>query len=97
MARSRPAATSLSDESARDPANAKGTTATGSANSMGTNANWVATVNPNGVSNNTRLFDNVPRLLGRYTVATDPITPIVRAQHGDASGVRGAAWLWPAS
>lgn len=49
-----------------------------------------------GVSNNTRLFDNVPRLLGRYTVAKDPITPIVRAQHGDASGVRGAAWLWPA-
>jgi fructokinase len=48
-----------------------------------------------GVSNNTRLFDNVPRLLGRYTVATDPVTPIVRARHGDASGVRGAAWLWP--
>lgn len=50
-----------------------------------------------GVSNNTRLFDNVPRLLGRYTVAKAPITPIVRAQHGDASGVRGAAWLWPAT
>lgn len=49
-----------------------------------------------GVSNNARLFDSVPRLLGRYTVATHPITSIVRAQHGDASGVRGAAWLWPA-
>jgi len=22
-------------------------------------------------------------------------TPVVRAQHGDSSGVRGAAWLWP--
>jgi fructokinase len=49
-----------------------------------------------GVSNNARLFQNVPRLLGRYTVAPEPITPVVRAQHGDASGVRGAAWLWPA-
>jgi len=49
-----------------------------------------------GVSNNARLFHNVPGLLGRYTVAAAPVTPIVRAQHGDASGVRGAAWLWPA-
>jgi len=49
-----------------------------------------------GVSNNARLFHNVPGLLGRYTIAAAPITPIVRAQHGDASGVRGAAWLWPA-
>jgi fructokinase len=24
-------------------------------------------------------------------------TRLVRARHGDASGVRGAAWLWPAS
>jgi len=24
-------------------------------------------------------------------------TRITRAAHGDASGVRGAAWLWPAS
>jgi fructokinase len=48
-----------------------------------------------GVSNNTRLFDNVPALLGHYTVAASPITRIVRARHGDASGVRGAAWLWP--
>jgi fructokinase len=48
-----------------------------------------------GVSNNTRLFDNVPRLLEKYTVATGLATRLVRAQHGDASGVRGAAWLWP--
>jgi fructokinase len=49
-----------------------------------------------GVSNNARLFQNGPGLLGRYPVAAAPTTPIVRAQHGDASGVRGAAWLWPA-
>ena len=24
-------------------------------------------------------------------------TPVVRNRHGDSSGVRGAAWLWPAS
>jgi len=23
-------------------------------------------------------------------------TPILRNKHGDSSGVRGAAWLWPA-
>jgi fructokinase len=49
-----------------------------------------------GVSNNTRLFANLPRLCERYTVAKDLRTQIVRALHGDASGVRGAAFLWPA-
>jgi fructokinase len=24
-------------------------------------------------------------------------TPIVQNKHGDSSGVRGAAWLWPAA
>jgi fructokinase len=47
-----------------------------------------------GVSNNARLFANVPALCERYTVAKDLRTQIVRAAHGDASGVRGAAWLW---
>lgn len=48
-----------------------------------------------GVSNNQRIFENVPRLLETYTVATRLSTRLVRALHGDASGVRGAAWLWP--
>jgi fructokinase len=48
-----------------------------------------------GVSNNLRIYDNVPKLWERYTVASDLRTLLVRAQHGDASGVRGAAWLWP--
>jgi fructokinase len=47
-----------------------------------------------GVSNNLRIFDNVPRLWPAFTVAKDLRTRLVRAQHGDASGVRGAAWLW---
>ncbi len=48
-----------------------------------------------GVSNNARIFTNVPPLLERYTVAKGLRTAVVRAVHGDASGVRGAAWLWP--
>jgi fructokinase len=47
-----------------------------------------------GVSNNPRIFANVPKLLERYTVAKDLQTRLVRAAHGDASGVRGAAFLW---
>jgi fructokinase len=48
-----------------------------------------------GISNNRRIFANVPPLLERYTVARGLATRVARAQHGDASGVRGAAWLWP--
>ncbi len=49
-----------------------------------------------GVSNNPRLFANLPALCERYTVAKELRTQIVRAAHGDASGVRGAAFLWSA-
>jgi fructokinase len=48
-----------------------------------------------GVSNNARLFQNVPRLGERYTVGKQLSTALVPAAHGDASGVRGAALLWP--
>jgi fructokinase len=48
-----------------------------------------------GLSNNARIFDGVRRTWERYTVAKDLQTKLVRAQHGDASGVRGAAMLWP--
>lgn len=47
-----------------------------------------------GVSNNARIFEYVPPLLERYTVAKNLRTKLVRAAHGDASGVRGAAYLW---
>lgn len=49
-----------------------------------------------GLSNLERLYVAVPRLLPRYVYAQSFATPIVRARHGDASGVRGAAMLWPA-
>ena len=48
-----------------------------------------------GVSNNTRIFAGVRAVWERYTVAKELRTQLVRAVHGDASGVRGAAWLWP--
>jgi fructokinase len=48
-----------------------------------------------GLSNNTRIFAGVRSVWERYTVAKDLRTELVRAKHGDASGVRGAAMLWP--
>jgi fructokinase len=49
-----------------------------------------------GLSKHKRLYVNVPPLLKRHVYWREPRTPIVRAAHGDASGVRGAAMLWPA-
>jgi fructokinase len=49
-----------------------------------------------GLSNIDRLYDRVPRLWSRYIFSDHVVTRLVRAKHGDSSGVRGAAWLWPA-
>ena len=48
-----------------------------------------------GLSNIERLYTTVPRLLPKYVYSQSFDTRIVRAEHGDASGVRGAAMLWP--
>ena len=48
-----------------------------------------------GLSNIERLYTNVPPLLTPFG-GEPPRTRLVRAKHGDSSGVRGAAWLWPA-
>jgi fructokinase len=48
-----------------------------------------------GVSNIERLYREVPLLLPKYVFSDKVATPIVKAKHGDSSGVRGAAWLWP--
>ncbi len=48
-----------------------------------------------GVSNISRLYDNVPALWQEYSFSDSIITPLVKAKYGDSSGVRGAAWLWP--
>jgi fructokinase len=48
-----------------------------------------------GLSRLSSIYRNVPPLLERYGFGGGIHTPIVPAQHGDSSGVRGAAWLWP--
>ena len=47
-----------------------------------------------GMSNIERLCTNVPRLWDPYVFSDRVETRLVRAMHGDSSGVRGAAWLW---
>lgn len=48
-----------------------------------------------GVSNITQLYEMLPALLGRYAFSDVVTTRVSKAMHGDSSGVRGAAWLWP--
>jgi fructokinase len=42
-----------------------------------------------GMSKHEEIYTQVPPLLGRHTYHPNPRTPILRAMHGDASGVRG--------
>lgn len=54
-----------------------------------------------GLSNTARFYENVPRLWSAHVFSAgakgDPLrTRLLRAKHGDSSGVRGAAWLWDA-
>lgn len=46
-----------------------------------------------GLSNIDTLYQQVPARWGRYIFSDSVNTRLVAAQHGDASGVRGAAWL----
>ena len=48
-----------------------------------------------GLSKIERLYRTVPRLWGRYVFSDVVRTRMVPPRHGDSSGVRGAAWLWP--
>ena len=50
-----------------------------------------------GMSNITSLYTEVPRLWGQYVFSDRVDTMLKKAQHGDSSGVRGAAWLWSSS
>jgi fructokinase len=49
-----------------------------------------------GVSNIRRLYDELPPLVEKYAFNPGGPPQIVKNMHGDSSGVRGAAWLWPA-
>lgn len=48
-----------------------------------------------GASQIPRLYQDVPGRLREYVFGREADTPILPAKHGDSSGVRGAAWLWP--
>jgi fructokinase len=48
-----------------------------------------------GLSNLDHLYDQLPTRLTPYVFSDFVQTPVVKNQHGDSSGVRGAAWLWP--
>jgi fructokinase len=49
-----------------------------------------------GLSNIERLYERVPALWAPHVFSDRVATRLVRALHGDSSGVRGAAWLWDA-
>ncbi len=48
-----------------------------------------------GLSAIERLYDSVPRLWQEFVFSDRVDTPLRPPVHGDSSGVRGAAWLWP--
>jgi fructokinase len=51
-----------------------------------------------GLSKLDRLYVHLPALIARHIFGGGALaTPVLKAKHGDASGVRGAAWLWGAS
>ena len=48
-----------------------------------------------GLSNIDEIGNGLPDRLARYVFSDHVATRVVTARHGDSSGVRGAAWLWP--
>jgi fructokinase len=48
-----------------------------------------------GLSNIAEVFAGLSALVESYAFSDGVDTAIKRAAHGDSSGVRGAAWLWP--
>jgi fructokinase len=50
-----------------------------------------------GLSNIASLYLAVPARWSAFVFSDVVVTRLVKAAHGDSSGVRGAAWLWPAT
>jgi fructokinase len=48
-----------------------------------------------GMSNVEALYDRLPAAIAPHVFSDTFETPVRKAVHGDSSGVRGAAWLWP--
>ena len=47
-----------------------------------------------GMSNIQMLYTEVPKIWKNYVFSDAVTTQLIAPQHGDSSGVRGAAWLW---
>lgn len=50
-----------------------------------------------GLSQLARFYERIPSLWSRYVFSDRVDTRLAPPRHGDSSGARGAAWLWPAS
>ena len=48
-----------------------------------------------GVGRMAHLYEAIPARWGRWVFSDEVRTRLVPPTHGDSSGVRGAAWLWP--
>jgi len=48
-----------------------------------------------GMSNVGELYERLPAAIAPHVFSDVFTTPVRKAAHGDSSGVRGAAWLWP--
>ncbi len=48
-----------------------------------------------GLSNADALYAMIPDRLSAYVFSDHVAVPVLKNKHGDSSGVRGAAWLWP--
>jgi fructokinase len=48
-----------------------------------------------GMSNVAELYERLPAVVARHVFSDVWSSRIAQAVHGDSSGVRGAAWLWP--
>jgi fructokinase len=86
------------DNGDRDAAAAIETYARRLAKSLATVINLLdpdAIVLGGGLSNIDSLYRRVPQIWADWVFSDRVDTRLARAQHGDSSGVRGAAWLWP--
>jgi fructokinase len=48
-----------------------------------------------GLSQVKQLYTEVPKRWSEWVFSDEVFTRLVSPKYGDASGVRGAAWLWP--
>ncbi len=50
-----------------------------------------------GMSNVAEIYERITPAIQKYVFSDVFTTPVLPAAHGDSSGVRGAAWLWPSA